>query len=317
MSLFSKFSGQKNNQTATETTKFLHERLQGYLSELGFKKHGSCFYRKQGELIHIINLQPDKWNQTGDTKYYINFGVFYAPLHEVYWGDKAPDFPQEYLCPLRMRIRNTKVEEAWHFTNKTDTNMLSEELAARVQNEAKRYFYNIETPTDLADAIMGKKDGIITVVGNINRGIIYALQGDKKQGQQEFDKYFQENDRINHDLPSVKMLLRGYKCMAEKVGLQFDHRLLGGEQCVGFYVEVKGKEPIKNERKTLNKLYTYLSNLEGKGLGYQFYYAPHRKTGLYRIAFCTTEPDEVITYINERKDKFPQPIHSIIRSDSF
>jgi hypothetical protein len=301
-----------------EIQRMLIEKLAIVLRPHGFKHSGSTFYRMKGELVHIINLQASQWNQGDEATYYVNLAVYYGPAFEIEHGNPMPAVPKEYDGHLRCRLGGKGVPADWKFSSKVDNAALADKLINAITTQGLTYFGDIDTPSQLASYIMDrKKDDTITVAGHISKAIILSLLGDKKQAQTELDTYFKKNDRLNNNAPITKLLKRQYLCVARKAGLQLDFPELGGETCVGFYVAMKGKHLVNEERRTRDKLELFLHNLEKKGLGYLHHYGRLRKPGTYRIGFCTKDPSYVAQYITDRKDKFASPLQAIVANDEF
>lgn len=295
-------------------------KLTTALKPYDFKRDasGTTFYHQQGELVHIINLQANSWNQGNEGKYYVNVAVFYAPAYAIEWGNPAPDNPKEYHGQLRNRVKDAHRQDGWSFTPGTQYNTVADQLTNAVVTRGISFFEGIDTPEQLMRYIGNhKKDAMATIASHADKAIILALLGDTQQAQAELNLYFEKNKMLEGDSPIDKHIKRRYLCIAQKAGLKLDFEELAGETCVGFYVAMKGKQLVNDERRTRNKLETFLSNLEKKGIGYIHSYGELRRPGAYRLAFCTKDPAYVTRYIAERKDKLAYPLQAVISSDDF
>ena len=304
--------------TVQEVQAMLTRKLSGALSPHGFKRSGTTFLRNTGELIQIINLQGDKWNQGNEGKYYINLAVYYGKIDTLEYGDEPTNTPKEYDGQLRNSLRGKGIPESWSFSPKTDYEVHSDALVSAVVAHGLPYFKGINTPLQLAECVLDKnKNGMITVASHITQALIFAELGDKVRAQKEFNTYFKENKRLKSDSPISKMTMRHYLCVAERAKLSLHFPILDGETCVGFYIAMKGKRLVGDELKTRKKLEMYLRNLEKKDLGYTHYDRCLRKHGTYRVGFCTKDPEFVARYISEREDKMANPLQQIVANDSF
>ena len=302
-----------------EIQKLLVRRLTDALTSHDFKRDssGTTFHRKRGELVHVINLQGSPWNQGTEATYYVNLAVFYAPAYEIEWGNPAPDSPKEYHGQLRNRVKADE-HESWSFSPGVDSDAVADKLVSAVITRGVPYFEGVDTPQQLVHFIGNKeKDFMITAASRTERAIILSLLGDKRQAQVEFDTYFKENTRLKDNTSSTKRIKRRYACIAQKIGVHVDFPELAGETCVSFYIAMKGKQPVNDERRTRSKLDLFLRNLEKKDLGYLHTYGQLRKPGTYRVAFCTKDPAYVAEYITEREDKFAGPLRAIVADDEF
>lgn len=296
----------------------LTRKLSAALGPYGFRRSGTTFLRNTGELIQIINLQGDKWNQGNEGKYYINLAVYYGKIATIEYGDEPTNTPKEYDGQLRNRLRGKGVPESWSFSPKTDYELHSDALVDAVVAHGLPYFEGIDTPLQLAESILDKnKNGMITIADCITRALIFAELGDKVRAQDEFDTYFKKNKQLKGDSPISKMVMRHYLCVAERAKLSLHFPVLDGETCVGFYIAMKGNRLVGVELETRKKLEIYLRNLEKKDLGYMHYDGCLRKQGTYRIGFCTKDPEFVAQYISEREDKMVSPLQQVVTHDSF
>lgn len=301
-----------------EIRAILIKKLSEALRPHGFKQSSGTFTRQRGVFTHIINLQGDNWNQGDEATYYINLAIYYDRVAEIEDGHARTTAPKEYDGQLRSRLMGEGVPKSWDFSAKIDSERLMSKLVDAVIYYGLPYFEGIDTPLQLANCIMDdKKDGMKMITGHISRAIIYSIEGDKSSAQTELDTYFKKNEYIKEDKPGSRSVKRRYLCIAQRIGLKLRFPELEGETCVGFYIPMKGKQLIRDERRTSNKLELFLRNLEKKNLGYIHYYGYFRRPGTYRIGFCTNDPSTVVQYISERKDKFPNPLQEIIVSDEF
>lgn len=290
-------------------------KLTTALQPHGFKRSGTTFYRTNNKLHYIINLQGSRWNDASEVQYFVNVAIAYAPLYEIEYGDPAPAIPKEYNAQLRTRV----TPDTWKFSPSINNESLCDTLVESTLAQALPFFAQATTPLELAQSITASRsDANIPHAGYVSRAIIFSLEGHQEEAQTELDAYIKMNVQLRESAdPIGKMIKRSLLCKAEKMGLQLHFPDLEGETCVGFYIATKGKEPVHDERRTYNKVDLYLRNLEKQGLGYIHYYGSLRKPGSKRIAFCTTDPAAVVSYIQARQDKLPNPLHAIIPNDAF
>lgn len=297
-----------------EIQKLIVSKMAEALKPHGFKRDGATFCRQRGELVHIINLQGDKWNEGDAGSYYVNLSVFYGPASEIYWGNPATDHPKEYDGQLRSHLENhgKGIPDTWKFSRKVDCVALADQLVTALVESGLPFFEGIDTPLDVADYLAGKKKrGMRVITDHINIAIILSILGKKAEAQEQFDTYFRKNNHLKDNHPITKMVKRDFLNIARHAGLKLSFPDLDGEACVAFYVSMKGKQPINDERRTLSKLELFLSNLEKKNLGYSNYYGSLRKPGTKRIAFYTRDPEYVANYIRDRQEKLANPLQAI------
>ena len=100
----------------------------------GFKKAGLNFYRRRGEVVHVVNFQLSHGNFADEGRFYVNVGVSFDPLWGLA-GKPAPDRPKEYQCQFRRRLENLVdgTAEAYEVSATTDLEGLAGEIGGHFQ----------------------------------------------------------------------------------------------------------------------------------------------------------------------------------------
>lgn len=133
----------------------INQTTKPLLKENGFTKKGLNFFKKQNELIYIINFQKSSVNSPLETKFYINCGV-YAPSFDTALGKNAPLYPKEYECHFRERISTILKEKDGYFIDQnTDMNELGKKLAQDL-NLAIKFLDEIKNADDLMKILLAK-----------------------------------------------------------------------------------------------------------------------------------------------------------------
>lgn len=316
MKLFTRHKHTTLQPSPSEIQKMILLKLASALEPYGFKRDGNTFIHSGTELLNIINLQAGRWNTNEDAEYYVNLAIFYPPAFEIQWGDPAPQHPKEYIAQLRTKLHGKRGIDTWRFTRKIDPAQQADNLVATTLEYGLPYFDGIDTPLELAGWLMdGKKNESVSIASHVDRAIIFSLLGDQAHAQSELDTYIHKNKRIRDKTdtdPIAMSIRREYVRMAEKMGLSLEFPELVGERCVGFYLPMKGTTPVHDERRARSKLELFLRNLEKKGLGYTCHYGSSKKPGTSRLAFYTSNPTQVINYIETRKDKLALPLDIVV-----
>ena len=133
----------------------INQTAKPLLKENGFVKKGLNFFKKQNELIYIINFQKSSTNSPFETKFYINCGV-YAPTFDTALGKYAPLYPKEYECHFRERISAIlKEKDGYLIDQNTDISELSKKLT-RDLNMVIKFFDEIKSADELMKILLAK-----------------------------------------------------------------------------------------------------------------------------------------------------------------
>ena len=132
----------------------INENIKERLKTNGYKKKALTFYKKDKELVYVINFQKSQGNSDEQLKFYINCGIYSALI------DKTIDKPgllepKEYECHYRVRIStliNSK-EDGYKIDRLTDlesfTLKLSDDLGIVLN-----HFDNYKSTLDLINLMI-------------------------------------------------------------------------------------------------------------------------------------------------------------------
>src|SRR5690606_10807921 len=140
---------EKFNQLITDTVK-------PFLKANGFNKKGMDFYRKQDDLIFLLNFQSSQSNTYEQTKFYINCGIHSIKIEEVI-GKKKLLEPKEYNCYFRNRISliANSTDDGYLISQDTDIQNLGFSIIADLKTVISM-FDNIQSTNDLTDLMINK-----------------------------------------------------------------------------------------------------------------------------------------------------------------
>jgi hypothetical protein len=74
------------------------------LKSCEFARKHHTWNRRFGELVHVVELQPGRWNQAGRGDLTVNIGVFDHVVYGVLRGKEAPAFAKELDCVFRAHL---------------------------------------------------------------------------------------------------------------------------------------------------------------------------------------------------------------------
>ena len=99
------------------------------VKECGFNKKVLNFYKKDKELIFLINIQKSHGNTSTELGFYINCAI-HSPMIDEELGEKMNEFPKEYQCHFNKRIKEItdKAPEKFIINKETNVEAFQEQL---------------------------------------------------------------------------------------------------------------------------------------------------------------------------------------------
>jgi hypothetical protein len=164
MNLLSWLTGTHNKTTEiiitqqlTTKEKFnsiISDTVKPFLKANGFTKKALTFYKKQDNLIFVINFQNSQGNNLQLNQFYINCGIYSKTIDIIIGKDEMLE-PKEYDCHYRVRIsRITKNQiDEYKIFDSTDLEIIKEKLLNDLGITVK-LFEGINTITDLTDLMI-------------------------------------------------------------------------------------------------------------------------------------------------------------------
>lgn len=135
---------------------FLFEKIADYLKENDFKKRGNHFFKRNGLIGYCVNIQNDKWNDTKQIRFTLNFGIFTDAFwlkHEDFMNTGTiPSFPKEYECAIRERIGSlfpVKKDKWYCITSNTNVMKLWSEIERDMTGYGMPFFAKYNSESDV------------------------------------------------------------------------------------------------------------------------------------------------------------------------
>jgi len=140
---------EKFNQLIAEVVKPL-------LKENGFTKKGMSFYKRNADLVFLLNVQNSQGNSSEQTKFYINCGIHSTTIDKVIGRSELVE-PKEYECYFKDRISSliNATDDGYLITKDTDLETLSLTLHQDLKTVLLLY-NNINKTSDLTDLMINK-----------------------------------------------------------------------------------------------------------------------------------------------------------------
>ena len=175
------------------------------LKPLSFKKKALNYYRRLGEVGHIINIQKSIYSYRNHIKFRINTGIFEPKFWSVSHTGQVPDYPTEPVCLIRKTINDLRGrKDLWY---EVDENTNEQELIKRVQEDIQQYILPFFKQYDSVEKIFYSTDSIFPPFGAL---VFYGEHGYIEKAQKEYNELLKD---VN---PLAERTLKGY---AKKYGL--------------------------------------------------------------------------------------------------
>jgi len=115
----------------------LQRHLTPFLKEKGFRKKGRHFWRIEGDIIDLIDLQSSQFNDAWQSKFTINLGVGWQSIQQVISGPCALELPPK-ACIFQHRLTpdmQKKADHWWYVRSDTDAGRLARELLSMLESK--------------------------------------------------------------------------------------------------------------------------------------------------------------------------------------
>ncbi len=117
---------------------FVRDHLSPYLKELGFRKSARRFWRDQGELVEVISVWKDSYNDAWEGGFAIELGVYWKKYQEELGGHYAAETMPPAHCLLEHRLTKDmeKINDYWwKFKPNVDLGALTNEVISDLENQ--------------------------------------------------------------------------------------------------------------------------------------------------------------------------------------
>ena len=166
------------------------------LNAHGFKKRASTWYRSEGDVLQVFNIQPSRWNDDEKEEFTINVGAVSRFAWETCWGKNLPkNVAIEECCPA-FRIGEILNDFAPQASDKwwCLTSDLSDAAIDRIQEQVVQVtrekclplLDELRTESDLLRAFERLQEASRSQPANrLCYAILLALNGSKSEAEEE------------------------------------------------------------------------------------------------------------------------------------
>lgn len=124
------------------------------LKVLDFIKKANNFYRKFGEVGHVINIQKSIYGSRDHISFTVNVGVYTVPYWSAqynYNNSEPPSYPNEAVSTIRMRIGQfMEGNDKWYdVISETDIEQINNELIYTLDHKILPYLDGLISMPDV------------------------------------------------------------------------------------------------------------------------------------------------------------------------
>lgn len=134
----------------------IFEVVKPLMKQNGFTKNGMNFYKKNDDLVFLLNFQNSQGNTIDQTKFYINCGIHSTAIDKVIGKPEILE-SKEYECYFKTRISSitNSADDGYFITNATDLHTLYLTITKDLKTVLAMYD-NVKKTSDLTDLMINK-----------------------------------------------------------------------------------------------------------------------------------------------------------------
>jgi hypothetical protein len=122
------------------------------LKKEGFKKQGLTWNRKQGDIVHVFNLQKGRKRADGSVSFTLNLGICVQDIWEICWAKSFPKLVKEEECFPRLRIglligefKPKILDKWWILSGTSDIEIVGLEIRKIINQKCLPFFKQFQT----------------------------------------------------------------------------------------------------------------------------------------------------------------------------
>ena len=180
--------------TAARIDEVIKQGIGPLLKEAGFVKKGRLWNRAIGDFVYVADVQESRYNDSGQARFTLNFGVCSLKAFSLCWGRPISKFVKETDCLLRKRIgellvlsdSENAIDYWWKLEKPEDVQSVASEVAIVIRGRLLPYLQMITSIEALRDVIAQHiaKNNRDTLSG-IYLAIVNALLGNLEMAQEQ------------------------------------------------------------------------------------------------------------------------------------
>lgn len=142
--------------------KILLESIARRLKEHGFRKRGDVFSRECRRVVHLIDIQYSRWNDSTETNFTLNCGVYMPGITAAFRNSAEPKVPKPTDCCIAVRIgmlTESQTDSWWTISAADDPerdDAVREEIASVLEQVALPFLNRFDDPRAVAEFLSGE-----------------------------------------------------------------------------------------------------------------------------------------------------------------
>ena len=177
------------------------------LRSRGFRKEGSVYLARHGEMAFLVDIQKSRWNDEDEAQFTINGGIYIPGIVSAYSGRPDPEKPKIVDCCLSVSIgmlEKSRLDKWWKVTSRDSPQEvvdeeIARELCDRVENLLLPFLEKFESPADVAGFLCGTMDTPARFVApqapaqrHAYACLIYSKMGNSPKAQRAIEQALRE-----------------------------------------------------------------------------------------------------------------------------
>lgn len=183
----------------------INELIKNYISpdlkKEGFNKQRLTWNRKQGEIVHVINLQKGRKHSDGSVDFTLNLGLFVSEIWTICWGKSIPKTVKEEDCFPRLRIgllladfNPMCIDKWWILSSIPEIEVVGLEIKEIINQKCFPFFQQFQTK-EIVERFVDSSIQIRFPLEKLCYSILKKINGDDNTsrniiGQLENDEYW-------------------------------------------------------------------------------------------------------------------------------
>jgi len=223
----------------------INESVTPVLNAAGFKKSGSNYYRRTGELVQIFNLQTSGLN-SDYAVFTFNMGLISPEIYQEVYKEPLPKAPQEIFSIVRTRLPYLVLNADKWYALKAGVD--PQKLSKQIEDELKKYglpwFEAYTTVASLLKALKGSVHGG-GGSGTIDLFMLYLKTGNAKKAADHLNKAYSMLQADAHSqIKEIESWAEKYK-----IKLRTSPKVVRKETSEEYAWMRKNREKLARERK--------------------------------------------------------------------
>jgi hypothetical protein len=131
----------RDDMLKNRINKLLMKSLTPILVQNGFNKRGSVYTRASRSLLHMVDVQHSRWNDTIEVSFTLNCGVYMPGVTSTFRNISEPKQPKPTDCCIAVRVgmlTESRLDRWWRIS-KTDGSDCDRKIGEEIVSVVERF----------------------------------------------------------------------------------------------------------------------------------------------------------------------------------